>query len=250
MHPVQCPAPATGAAVRAGHLLRWVAPCCACLVAKTRVLAVGTLASTTCNNFIADLLFLSEVSHSLLVAGWGALRTPLFWPWPWPWACGLRLAARCGCGCGCGLRAAGLGPRPLRRSTRFWGWPAAQKAESRASGSGTSPQPAWAVLLDLSLSAPRRSPATSHQIFKACGAAPILDWPAAQKAESRASGSGARPPPQLRIGALLSLPLSSSSATKFSRPAAQHPFWTGLRRRRQKAEQSDRGLPPPSGGGG
>jgi hypothetical protein len=32
-------------------------------------LAVGALASTTCNNFIADLLFLSEVSHSLLVAG-------------------------------------------------------------------------------------------------------------------------------------------------------------------------------------
>jgi hypothetical protein len=46
---------------------------CACLDAKTRVLAVGVLASTTCNNFIADLLFLSEVSHhvshSLLVAG-------------------------------------------------------------------------------------------------------------------------------------------------------------------------------------
>jgi hypothetical protein len=42
---------------------------CACLDAKTRVLAVGALASTTCNNFIADLLFLSEVPHSLLVAG-------------------------------------------------------------------------------------------------------------------------------------------------------------------------------------
>jgi hypothetical protein len=26
--PVHCPAPATGAAVRAGHLLRWVAPLC------------------------------------------------------------------------------------------------------------------------------------------------------------------------------------------------------------------------------
>jgi hypothetical protein len=52
---------------------------CACLDAKTRVLAVGVLASTTCNNFIADLLFLSEVSHSLLVAGArGPLRTPLF----------------------------------------------------------------------------------------------------------------------------------------------------------------------------
>jgi hypothetical protein len=42
--------------------------------------------------------------------------------------------------------------------------------------------------------------------------------------------------------ALLSLPLSSSSATKFSRPAAQHPLWAGLRLRRQKAEQADRGL--------
>jgi hypothetical protein len=44
---------------------------CACLDAKPRVLAVGVLASTTCNNFIADLLFLSEVPHSLslLVAG-------------------------------------------------------------------------------------------------------------------------------------------------------------------------------------
>jgi hypothetical protein len=42
---------------------------CACLDAKTRVLAVGALASTTCNNFIADLLFLSEVSRFCLVAG-------------------------------------------------------------------------------------------------------------------------------------------------------------------------------------
>jgi hypothetical protein len=38
-------------------------------------------------------------------------------------------------------------------------------------------------------------------------------------------------------------------ATKFSRPAAQHPFWAGLRRRRQKVEQADRGvvLTPSSG---
>jgi len=42
---------------------------CVCLDAKTRVLAVGALARATCNNFIADLLFLSEVPHSLLVAG-------------------------------------------------------------------------------------------------------------------------------------------------------------------------------------
>jgi hypothetical protein len=44
--------------------------------AKTRVLAVGALASTACNNFIADLLFLrilSEVPHPRLVAGrWAA----------------------------------------------------------------------------------------------------------------------------------------------------------------------------------
>jgi hypothetical protein len=50
--------------------------------------------------------------------------------------------------------------------------------------------------------------------------------------------------------ALLSLPPLplSLSATKFSRPAAQHPLWesgwAGLRRRRQKAEQADRGLVP------
>jgi hypothetical protein len=30
---------------------------------------------------------------------------------------------------------------------------------------------------------------------------------------------------------------------------AQHPLWAGLRRRRQKAEQADRGPTPPSGGG-
>jgi hypothetical protein len=45
---------------------------CACLDAKTRVLAVRSLPSvprTTCNNFIADLLFLSEVSHPFLAAG-------------------------------------------------------------------------------------------------------------------------------------------------------------------------------------
>ena len=54
---------------------------CACLDAKTRVLAVGALASTTCNNFIADLLFLSEVSHSLLVAG-----APCVHPYLGKWA--------------------------------------------------------------------------------------------------------------------------------------------------------------------
>jgi hypothetical protein len=44
-------------------------------------LAVGVLASTTYNNFIADLLFLSEVSHSLLVAG-----APCVHPYLGKWA--------------------------------------------------------------------------------------------------------------------------------------------------------------------
>jgi hypothetical protein len=63
-----------------GHLLRWVAPWrrCACLGAKIRVLAVGALASTTCNNLIADLLFLSEVSHSFLVAAPPPAHTPIW----------------------------------------------------------------------------------------------------------------------------------------------------------------------------
>jgi hypothetical protein len=42
---------------------------CACLDAETRVLAVRALASTTCNHFIADLLFLSGVPRPFLVAG-------------------------------------------------------------------------------------------------------------------------------------------------------------------------------------
>jgi hypothetical protein len=46
-------------------------------------LAVGVLASTTYNNFIADLLFLSEVSHSLLVAG-----APCVHPYLGKWALG------------------------------------------------------------------------------------------------------------------------------------------------------------------
>jgi hypothetical protein len=52
---------------------------CSCLDAKTRVLAVRALASTTCNDFIADLLFLSEVSHSLLVPAPPPWRTPPIW---------------------------------------------------------------------------------------------------------------------------------------------------------------------------
>jgi hypothetical protein len=71
---------------------------CACLAAKTRVLAVGVLASTTCNNFIADLMFaVFERSVTLPPSRWGPLRTPLFiWgngPWgraarPGLWAVG------------------------------------------------------------------------------------------------------------------------------------------------------------------
>jgi hypothetical protein len=62
---------------------------CACLDAKTRVLAVGALASPTCNNFIADLLFLSEVPQApLLVAG-----PPCVHPYlgGWKWALGLNV---------------------------------------------------------------------------------------------------------------------------------------------------------------
>jgi hypothetical protein len=54
--------------VRAGHLLlRWVAPLCVFRRENSGFGGWGT-SQTTCNNFIADLLFLSEVSHSLLVA--------------------------------------------------------------------------------------------------------------------------------------------------------------------------------------
>jgi hypothetical protein len=52
---------------------------CACLDAKTRVSAVRALASTTWNNFIADLLFLSEVQHPLLVAE--SLPPPCVYPY-------------------------------------------------------------------------------------------------------------------------------------------------------------------------
>jgi hypothetical protein len=88
----------------------------------------------------------------------------------------------------------------------------------------------------------------------------ILGWPLACGAEGRKQSKRIGDYPRLQgagrgggdlvlsrlssglVGALLSLPLSSSSATNFSRPVAQHPLWAGLRRRRQKAEQADRGL--------
>jgi hypothetical protein len=141
-----------------------VAPCCACLDAKTRVLAVGALASTTCNNFIADLLFLSEVPHSLLVAGWGPLRThtPV-------WACGLRPA---GCGlrlAACGalrlrlrLRAAGLGRSRCGAAPAFGAGLRRKRQKAEQADRGLAPS-RLGVLLDLSLSAPRRSSLVGHQ---------------------------------------------------------------------------------------
>jgi hypothetical protein len=65
----------------------WVVRVLPCLDAKTRGLAFGALASATCNNFIADLLVLSEVSHSLLVAG-----PPCVHPYLGKWA--LHLGAQ------------------------------------------------------------------------------------------------------------------------------------------------------------
>jgi hypothetical protein len=67
---------------------------------KTRFLAARALASTTCNNFIADLLFLSEVSHPLLVAAGCGL---------WLRALRLRLLR---------AAAAGLGSGPLRAAAQ------------------------------------------------------------------------------------------------------------------------------------
>ena len=108
-------------------------------------------------------------------------------------------------------------------------------------------------------SAPSPSQLVGHQIFSACGAAPTLGWPAAQKAESRASRSGTTP--SFKGGGDLVLGLSSgvallsrspsrllvgSSATKFSRPAAQHPapiFGWPAAQKRQKAERADRRPP-------
>jgi hypothetical protein len=59
---------------------RWRRFAFACFDAETRFLTTGALASTTYNNFIADLLFLSAASRvpACAVARWGALRTSLF----------------------------------------------------------------------------------------------------------------------------------------------------------------------------
>jgi hypothetical protein len=67
MHPVHCPLPSaqhqqhpTGAAVRAGHLLRWVAPSCVFRRENPGFggwgWGWGTSLGTTYNNLIADLL--------------------------------------------------------------------------------------------------------------------------------------------------------------------------------------------------
>jgi hypothetical protein len=79
-----------------------------------------------------------------------------------------------------------------------------------------------------------------------CGAAPALGADLRRKRQKAEQADRGLVPSPLSSSSL-SLSLSSSSlvghpATKFSRPAAQHPLWTGLRRRRQKAEQADRGL--------
>ena len=76
-----------------------------------------------------------------------------------------------------------------------------------------------------------------------CGAAPAFGADLRRKRQENGSGTRSL----ARLG-FCSLYLSAAlvarrpPATKFSRPAAQHPFWTGLRHRRQKAEQADRGL--------
>jgi hypothetical protein len=85
--------------------------------------------------------------------------------------------------------------------------PRTEGREQSASGSGTAYSfkggrdlvlslSSGLALLSLPLPLARL---VGHQIFSACGAAPTLGWPAAQKAESRASGSGTtRTPPSGR----------------------------------------------------
>ena len=80
-----------------------------------------------------------------------------------------------------------------------------------------------------------------------CGAAPAFGAGLRrrrQKAEQADRGLVPSQPSQLLVALSPSqLVARRPPATKkFSRPAAQHPFWTGLRHRRQKAEQADRGL--------
>jgi hypothetical protein len=58
----------------------------------------------------------------------------------------------------------------------------------------SAPAPSGLALLSLPLSS-QRLVLVGHQIYSACGVATVLGWPAAQKSESRASGSGASPRP-------------------------------------------------------
>jgi hypothetical protein len=138
----------------------------------------------------------------------------------------------------------------------FWAglWPAAQKAESRASGSGTAPsfggQGGGDLVLGLSSSLALLSlPLSSSSATKF--SRPAAQHPISSRKRIQQQRRRRQKAEQADWGlvlslssglALLSLPLSSSSATKFLRPAAHHPFWAGLRRRRQKAEQVGRGL--------
>ena len=146
------------------------------------------------------------------------------------------------------------------------GCPAAQKAESRASRSGTTPSPppsreggdlvlslsSGLALLSLSLSLSARRPPNflglrrSTHFGLACGAEgrkqskrigdyPLLQGGGGDLVLSLSSGLAlllSRSPSRLLVG---------SSATKFSRPAAstQHPFLAGLRRRKGR-KQSER----------
>ena len=109
-------------------------------------------------------------------------------------------------------------------------------------------------------SAPSPSQLVGHQIFSACGAAPTLGWPLRRRRQKAEQADRGLPPPS-RGGGDLVLGLSSglallsrspsrllvgSSATKFSRPAAQHPapiFGWPAAQKRQKAERADRRPP-------
>jgi hypothetical protein len=96
---------------------------CACLDAKTRGLAVRALPSTTCNNFNADLLFLSEVSHPFLVAGPPCVHPYLGKSALGQWLWGAVGGRSCASAATCGSRAAGASASALlqfewRRKTR------------------------------------------------------------------------------------------------------------------------------------
>jgi hypothetical protein len=68
---VHCPAPATGAAVSSACRRALTAVGVGGAVVRVytrklefRRLVAGALASTSCNNYVADLVFLSEVPHA------------------------------------------------------------------------------------------------------------------------------------------------------------------------------------------